>query len=1022
MRNLSGCCTHARHVGLFIVLGLVALVGVLMLNSGGAGSPDSVATNRSVDPVTTPEAQQIESALGRMLVADTCRRLGEDRVGEIARLFEEPSSPMLIPVPQLCFAPGTPEDVIAEHAATFAPRFNQIARWSLTANGSTGNSGDPITLTYSFPPDGTTIPTISGVSFPTGINDFHAWMNGIYGNQGVWQPIFEQVFDRWSEISGITYVFESNDDGADTNFSPGVLGVRGDLRICGKFLDGNSGVLAYNNFPDDGDMVFDSGDNFFNDMSSSSLRLRNVTAHEHGHGMGQLHVCPLTDQKLMEPIASTVFNGPQHDDIRNAQSHYGDPLEPDNSVGQATDLGLFAIPSTQTYGQLNGPVISFGATLSIDANSEQDYYRFSIASAAGATVTLTPIGTNYEDAQQACGGAPASCCSGTFTNSLLSANLGLEIIDTNGTSVLASETSMLAGFAEVATDVILDSAGDYYVRVFETSSPTQPQLYHLSIALDTVPFLPLGVTLPSGGPTELVPGVATSFDVEIDINDDTLVGGSALLSYRYDGGSYLTTPLASLGGNLYEATLPAANCDDVPEFFVQAEGSVTGVVTRPAGGAASPLSAIVGTFVTSFSDDGESDQGWASTGDASEGLWERGIPVNNDRGDPPADFDGSGQCWLTENDPNDANSDVDNGSAILTSAIIDISAFPDATIAYARWLDNTAGDSPSEDPMTVEVSDNGGSSWTTLEVVGPAGAEASGGWIEVEYLISDFVSVTSQFRIRFTVGDLINGSVVEAGLDAIRISGVECDDVVGVPLPPSNVNAADDASCDDVLVTWNASASADDYDVYRNSVDDSGTATLIATGVAATLFNDTTAVPGDVSFYWVQACNTSGCSGFSASDAGSRSDVAGDVTGLVATNESVCGAIDLTWDALAGATQYHVFRNLADNFGTATEIASVSPATTSLTDAAVDTGVSYFYWVVADNDCGSGGEGLSAEGVAAIRGDFNLDGFRNGLDVSGMVAALLGDASLVGCADLAAPQGAIDLDDLEAFVSVLTAP
>ncbi|MCA9255819.1 MAG: hypothetical protein KDA33_09285, partial [Phycisphaerales bacterium] len=59
---------------------------------------------------------------------------------------------------------------------------------------------------------------------------------------------------------------------------------------------------------------------------------------------------------------------------------------------------------------------------------------------------------------------------------------------------------------------------------------------------------------------------------------------------------------------------------------------------------------------------------------------------------------------------------------------------------------------------------------------------------------------------------------------------------------------------------------------------------------------------------------------------------------------------------------------------------------------------------------------------AAIRGDFNLDGLRNGDDISGMVAALLGDTSLAPCADLSTPLGVVDAADAAAFVSILVGP
>ncbi len=130
------------------------------------------------------------------------------------------------------------------------------------------------------PDDGTTIP--DGVGEGTGPNGLNAFMDGIYGNRATRD--LRPVFARWGELSGNTYILEPNDDNSTLFNNPGVAGVRGDLRMGGKPIDGNSGILAYNFFPQNGDMVVDSPDSFYNNTGSQSLRLRNVLAHEHGHG------------------------------------------------------------------------------------------------------------------------------------------------------------------------------------------------------------------------------------------------------------------------------------------------------------------------------------------------------------------------------------------------------------------------------------------------------------------------------------------------------------------------------------------------------------------------------------------------------------------------------------------------------------------------------------------------------------------------------------------------------------------
>jgi len=897
----------------------VACVAFVAFLTSGAASPPTRAPEPSGADTTFVESnrQRLIETLDQTIAHDLAQR---HALGMIAVAPNQ--QPALrtnqnfwtlaeLPQPQICFVPGTtPSDVDSVmrqlpwyNGGLGGPRFNQVSRWSVTAtDGGTGNEGDPITLTYSFPPDGTTIPQLLS-NFPSRPNDFNAWMNGIYGSQAVWQPIYDGVFARWSELTGIDYTFEPNDDGVNLNQNPGILGVRGDVRIAGMLLDGNSGTLAYNNFPDDGDMVFDTGDAFYNDVSNDSLGLRNVISHEHGHGIGQAHVCPINNTKLMEPFINLGFDGPQHDDLRNAHGFYGDPFEPNNSVAQATALAPFSVPEARLLGQEPAPFLIGGSTLSIDANGEVDVFEVTVNARASLSITLLPVGFIYEDTPQACGGLVGACCTGSFTDSEIQADLAVEVIDTDGATVLAAANDTVAGIDETLNNVVLDAAGTYFVRVSEAGSVSQPQLYELLISTAELPFIPLTIELPNGAPEALMPGMNTDFDVTIINNEEALVPGSASLRFRYAGGAFQTAPLVANGGNSFTATLPPANCDDTPEFFIQVEGDQSGLITLPDTGGNNPLTAIVGSNATELSNNGEVIGGFVATGDAVEGIWENDFPEGNDRGDPPVDFDGSGRCWLTETDPNDINSDIDDGSTTLTSPIVDISALGNPTVSYARWFDNTAGAEPNQDVMAVEVSDDGGSSWTLLEVIGPAGPEAAGGWVFVSFEISQFVTPTANFRIRWTASDNAPGSVVEAGIDAISISGIDCEDpVMPPPAPPTNVAASDNTLCNAIDISWDASAEATSYDVYRNDVDDANSATLIASGLAGLSFTDTPATSG---FYFVQACNDNGCSVFSASDAGSAGpagdfnldgvvnglDISGMVDALVNTGD-LCGDLD----------------------------------------------------------------------------------------------------------------------------------
>ncbi len=395
------------------------------------------------------------------------------------------SSPLPIdsppPPPAACFAPGTPAEYIeamtyrAQGTETsleviepgFAPEFRPNTRWSSTAtNGGGLVQGSPTTLTWSYVPDGTSIPGSNGE--PTSVSNLFTWLNGIYGNFNTWHALFVQVFDRWSQISGVTYVYEPDDDGASfpqsgvTSGAAGALGVRGDVRISAHFIDGSGpSILGYNFYPNSGDMVLDSADTFFNTTSSNSLRLRNTLAHEHGHGLGFDHVCPVANTKLMEPIISLAYDGPQLDDLLAVQRFYGDPLENNDSSGGATVL-----PGSSAL--VEG--------ISLDDNADLDLFRFTVGGATQITARAIPTGETYLEGVQNSNG---SCSAGSNFNTLTLNDLGVALLDTNGSTVLASSNVNPAGQSETVT-FALPAAGNYYVRVFAGANDTV-QAYRLEV-------------------------------------------------------------------------------------------------------------------------------------------------------------------------------------------------------------------------------------------------------------------------------------------------------------------------------------------------------------------------------------------------------------------------------------------------------------------------------------------------------------------------------------------------------------
>jgi autotransporter-associated beta strand protein len=383
--------------------------------------------------------------------------------------------------------------VVTFLAADAAQAYNMEGRWSRTATDtSTGAQGTPVTLTWSIAPDGTLIAgNTSGTTIASSLVSFldtnlGAGPGGADFTQRPWFPMFEQSFARLGTLAGVTYIYEPNDDGrafGNSSAARGQLGVRGDVRIGAKPYEEGSSVLASNYYPDYGEMMINTNQASYYRESANNRRMpRNILMHEALHGIGVRHVESDAAGFLMEPFISTAFDGPQLDDLLSMQRLYGDVLEKgggNDVFGRATSLGTVTPTTSQVRGTLGNSTVITSAQvdfLSIDDNSDTDFFSFSIGSPLEVSLQLTPRGATYQVGPQ--GGTQSS-----FNAQQLS-DLTLDLYDTNGTSVLESANLTAAGGSESITRQLIP--GTYFARVKGLDDDIQ--LYQLGIsAIDTQP-------------------------------------------------------------------------------------------------------------------------------------------------------------------------------------------------------------------------------------------------------------------------------------------------------------------------------------------------------------------------------------------------------------------------------------------------------------------------------------------------------------------------------------------------------
>ncbi|MCH7872938.1 MAG: choice-of-anchor B family protein, partial [Planctomycetes bacterium] len=269
-------------------------------------------------------------------------------------------------------------------------------------------------------------------------------------------------------------------------------------------------------------------------------------------------------------------------------------------------------------------------------------------------------------------------------------------------------------------------------------------------------------TLPNGLPEFIDPAGGTTVRVEVT-GDRGVEPEPGTGKFFFDtGAGFVQGQMNDVTPNVYDAVFPATECGTEVSFYFSADSTGGDTFTHPPDAPAGSFQTVslLGRIVF-FQDNFETNTGWTAQNlGASSGDWQRGVPVNDPRWDyaPITDSDGSGSCFLTENEnnpnyPNPWNTDVDDGAVRLTSPTLDMSA-PGVTISYDYYLRLTQAPQ-NTDHLLVEIDSNDGAGpWTeiarhsadngrnwTTHIITQADLEAAG------------VTPTSTMKMRFTAHD-----------------------------------------------------------------------------------------------------------------------------------------------------------------------------------------------------------------------------------------------------------------------------
>ncbi len=389
----------------------------------------------------------------------------------------------------------------------------------------------------------------------------------------------------------------------------------------------------------------------------------------------------------------------------------------------------------------------------------------------------------------------------------------------------------------IAPDIAIDflTLDDTNGNIYD-GTPRYAQIaYAFTVHGIAVPSVqPFTLSVPGGVPQYSQPDGTTTVRLQVTpVNGTPNTSTARLFTKSGAATTFTSTPMTHLGNNLFSAKVPAGTClDTVNAYFsITSTAGTTQYEPMDAPGA-TYSSMYVAATPTVLTDTLEgTNLGWTvgAPGDtATNGLWTLGTPNGTGwfaDGSRPVQAasnhtTGGATCWFTGQGAGGfglaavTEADVDGGSTTLVSPLLDCASLDVAYIRYWRWVatwQSNSGVYPlatDKDGLVVEISGNGGVTWTNVESVLPsATAPNTNSWVEEVIRVNDFVAPSSQVRLRFRANDGGFDSQVEVGIDDLSVDGWRCSAYVAGDL--NQDGRVDGADLGILLAAWGTGGAAD---------------------------------------------------------------------------------------------------------------------------------------------------------------------------------------------------------------------